>query len=99
MRLIDADLLAKTIEKAQMEGTRVNVLSLIHDAPTIDILVARGKDGIVIPVTMPMGKWITHEEWHPNIRYGCSFCGNLTKERALYCPCCNSRMEAKDETN
>ena len=36
MRLIDADLLAKTIEKAQMESRKVNVLSLIHDAPTIE---------------------------------------------------------------
>lgn len=36
MRLIDADLLVKTIKKAQMENLRVNVLSLIHDAPTVE---------------------------------------------------------------
>ena len=44
------------------------------------------------------GKWITHEDWHPNLRYGCSICGNLTKERVPYCPCCKAQMEVKHDS-
>lgn len=39
------------------------------------------------------GKWIIHEDWNPNIRYGCNICGNLTKERAQYCPNCKAYMK------
>lgn len=38
------------------------------------------------------GEWITHKDWHPNLRYGCSVCGNLTKERVPYCPSCKAQM-------
>lgn len=43
-----------------------------------------------------IGWWITHEDYHPNLRYGCNICGNLTKERVPYCPCCKSKMEVND---
>lgn len=43
----------------------------------------------------PKGRWITHEDYHPNLRYGCNICGSLNKERAQYCPNCKSEMEVE----
>lgn len=43
MRAIDADRLVKTIEKAQMESRKVNVLSLINDAPTVERILCRSR--------------------------------------------------------
>ena len=44
----------------------------------------------------PKGKWIIHEDWHPNCRYGCSICGSLTNERTPYCPNCGAEMEEEE---
>ena len=102
MRLIDADLLVKTIEKAQIEGIRVNVLSLINDAPTIetDIEVATKdayehgytdgwKERFGEPDGRPKGEWEYNPEWN---EYMCPFClGGFPKEYN-FCPNCGADM-------
>lgn len=45
----------------------------------------------------PIGRWIPHEDWHSNLRYGCNICGSLTKEKYQRCPTCKSKMEDKNE--
>ena len=42
------------------------------------------------------GRWITHDDWHSNLRYGCNICGSLTKEKLPRCPTCRSEMEMEE---
>lgn len=35
-----------------------------------------------------IGEWIKHEDYHPNLKYGCNNCGHLAKSASNYCPNC-----------
>lgn len=41
----------------------------------------------------PKGKWIIHNDYNENCRYGCNQCGNLTNRNSSFCPDCGARME------
>lgn len=41
----------------------------------------------------PKGKWIIHNDYNENCRYGCDQCGNLTNRNSGFCPDCGARME------
>lgn len=112
MRLIDADYLVKTIEKAQIESRKVNVLSLINDMPTITInanaiehkAYCKGlEDGKKI--ARPKGKWIEHEDYCGDTYYTCSNCGGdwctiegtPVDNMMNFCPNCGADMRSTDE--
>ena len=81
-RLIDADRLVKTIEKAQMESRKVNVLSLIHDAPTVE--------------ERPKGKWIIdghHIRCNRCNEYICNTDREGNKIPDNFCPNCGAKMD------
>lgn len=43
----------------------------------------------------PKGKWIIHNDYNENCRYGCDQCGNLTNRNSSFCPDCGARMERR----
>ena len=45
----------------------------------------------------PRGKWIIHNDYHQNLKYGCNKCGNLTNIPSNYCPNCGKRMKKGGE--
>lgn len=40
----------------------------------------------------PKGKWIIHNDYNENCRYGCDQCGNLTNRNSSFCPNCGADM-------
>ena len=72
MRLIDADTLKEKIEiecnnnvGSYCDGL-LGAEILIDNAPTVEIIVARGTHGIFIPLTRPQGEWIPVSERLPD---------------------------------
>lgn len=91
MRLIDADALLKAIANSGLVWETYECLDvievlvvkkLIDDAPTIE--------------ERPKGKWVVHNDYNENCRYGCNQCGNLTNRNSSFCPDCGERMEVEE---
>ena len=40
-----------------------------------------------------IGEWKLHNDYHPNLKYGCNRCGNLTPIPSNYCPNCGKLMK------
>ena len=102
MRMIDADRLVKTIEKAQMESLKVNILSLINDAPTVftqedidNVLELAYISGQQHP-ERPRGKWIEERDKRGHlITRKCPICKAFHDGMIInYCPNCGARMES-----
>ena len=89
MRLIDAEALLELFDKECARECDNCVYyekcighqycGLIDNAPTIE--------------ERPKGKWIIHNDYNENCRYGCDQCGNLTNRNSSFCPDCGVRME------
>ena len=45
------------------------------------------------PDEKPQGKWIFHNDYHENCRYGCNQCGNLNNIPHNFCPNCGANMQ------
>ena len=68
------------------------ILCVINDAPTVELLIGRMVNGVIIPVKRPKGKWIHHDErWDI-----CSNCGLGFRDLCLdgfnFCPYCGAEM-------
>ena len=99
MRIIDADELKEKIENevdnnvgSYCDGL-LGAEILIDNTPTIELLIARGTNGIVIPMTRPTGEWKT------NLTTGdifCSCCKEVRRDTRInhinYCNSCGAEM-------
>lgn len=47
-------------------------------------------------IVAPRAKWVVHNDFHENIRYGCTRCGNLTNVNNRFCPNCGAKMRRSD---
>lgn len=106
MRLIDADELKKKIEieynnnvGSYCDGL-LGAEELIDNAPTVELLIARGTNGVVIPMTRPTGKWIDHGYTQYGLHiYECSLCATrlfVDDFGKGFCGNCGARMEAEE---
>lgn len=99
-RLIDADALRNVIlGDKKLYSINVNwavnrILVHIDNAPTIEpttVYEFKGCDNCELD--RPKGKWIIHNDYNENCKYGCDQCGNLTNRNSSFCPDCGARME------
>lgn len=105
MRLIDADTLKEKIEiecnnnvGSYCDGL-LGAEILIDNTPTIDFYMARGTNGVVIPMTRPTGEWERHDEWRNGEYIGGFYHVNCPCEDGYYskwetnfCPNCGAEM-------
>lgn len=94
MRLIDADALKDKIEievnnnvGSYCDGL-LGAEILIDNAPTVDLLMARGTNGVVIPITRHTGEWIEFKGGY----YKCDKCGEVERAKKNYCSNCGAEM-------
>ena len=69
---------------------KTELLDIIENAPTVDLVVARGTNGIVIPITRQKGEWVagdaTYSVWK------CTKCSHVYKICHNFCPWCGADM-------
>lgn len=78
------------------------VKQIIDNAPTVDLMIARGHSGVVIPITRPHGKWIIDisekDDYMTRRGWRCSACGTRqTYGKPNYCPTCGAQMDKGGE--
>ena len=67
------------------------ILCVINDAPTVELLIGRMVNGVVIPVKRPRGEWIK-SNYTDEIT--CSVCREVMKPSIFnnFCPNCGADM-------
>jgi len=71
----------------------------IQMIPTVELLMARGTNGVIIPIARPTGKWETD-----NLRNTiCSKCGGIRRDNRIqhiaFCNCCGAKMDGQEADN
>ena len=110
MRLIDAEALKADLKKffptdcldgITSQTLFAQILTDIDNAPTVDLMIARGHSGVVIPITRPHGKWGRGRK--NGIDYGlCSICNRYAPETeegyylSNFCPNCGADMRQEE---
>lgn len=106
-RIIDAEALKKALINAHINmvltfdiSTFNCVMNTIDNAPTVELLIARGTNGVVIPMTRPTGKWIDHGYTQYGLHiYECSLCATrlfVDDFGKGFCGNCGARMEVEE---
>lgn len=101
MRLIDVDAIERH-PRYDAEGFEVGETingEDIDNAPTVELAVEVGKDGLIIPIIRPVGHWIKNAEPSDfqSPPFICSVCGNPHLFVTPYCEICGAYMRGETD--
>ena len=100
IRLINANELKEHISELLLVYDGKEILDAIDNAPTVDLLVARGTNGVVIPITRPQGEWY----YSCDKGWECNQCRKTVKNMPIddnkkatydFCPNCGADMRGE----
>ena len=103
-RLIDADKLRYTciVDKCNVpteigcNKCQYHVITEceIDNAPTVEVMIARGTNGVLIPITRRTGRW----KKETSLREVCPFCGDLKYHSDMvFCGHCGAYLISDEE--
>lgn len=105
MRLIDADDFRadimnlwdyNSVDDITAETVLKQVLHDLDNAPTVELLMGRMVNGVIIPIKRPQGEWIVKSSGTTHY-FMCSKCGSAGDIQDKYCRECGLKMKARTE--
>jgi len=100
MRLGDLDDLKVHISELMLvysgEELDNTILNAIDNAPTVELLIGRMVNGVIIPIKRPQGEWIVKSSGTTHY-FMCSKCGSAGDIQDKYCRECGLKMKGGDE--
>lgn len=79
-------------ENLQGEGWLDNFIKNYNASKDFQITDIRDR-GKLLDELRPQGKWIFHEDYNENCKYGCNKCGSLNNIPSNFCPNCGVKMK------